>query len=69
MFDKFWVKRRKKYPEEPKYISLCYILEGSGEQRNIIENIFDKYMLVKKDYDLPERDQMIDYLFTIAKDK
>lgn len=69
MFKKHWDKRRKENPNEPKYISLCYILEGSGEDRNIIENIFLLYLTIKIDYDAGEEEEMINYLFKIAKDK
>ena len=66
-FDYFWKKRRKENEGEPKYISLCYILEGSGEDRDVLTQIFDKYM-TKNDFDVEERLEMIDYLFDIALD-
>ena len=67
MFKKFWDKRRKEN-SEPEYISLCFILEGSGEDRNIIENIFDKYV-PKNSFVEDERNEMVDYLYKIAKDQ
>lgn len=69
MFKKHWDKRRKEHSDEPKYISLCYILEGSGEDLNFITSTFDMYMLIDLDYDQPERNEMINYLLTISQDK
>lgn len=68
MFKDFWDKRRKENPGEPKYISLCYILEGSGENRKTIETIFESYMDEGEDYDSKEEIEMVNYLFTISKD-
>lgn len=67
MFDKFWQKRRKANPGEPKYISLCYILEGSGEDSAVIYEIFDEY-IPKEDFLPEEREQMIRYLIDISQD-
>lgn len=67
-FDSFWKKQRKIEPDDPKYISLCKILNGSGEDRKVITDIFNTYMTLA-DYDLVEKEGMIDYLFEIAKDK
>jgi len=67
MFDKFWNKRRKANPGEPKYISLCYILEGSGEDSATIYEIFDEY-IPKGDFLPEEREQMISYLREISQD-
>lgn len=68
MFEIFWNKRRKAHPDEPKYITLCYILEGSGEDRKTIETIFESYLDELIDYDNEEKIQMVNYLFTISKD-
>jgi hypothetical protein len=67
-FDYFWKKQRELEPGEPKYISLCKILQGSGEDYGVIEGIFMTYMTLE-DYDLPEKKEMLDYLFDVAKDK
>lgn len=67
-FDYFWKKQRALEPEEPKYISLCKILMGSGEDKKVIAEIFDKYMVDGEDYDYVERREMVDYLYEIAKD-
>jgi hypothetical protein len=69
MFEKFWDKRRKENPGEPKYISLCYILEGSGETLGVIQTIFESFLDEGIDYDSGEELEMVDYLFTIAKDQ
>ena len=67
MFNQFWQKRRKANPGEPKYISLCYILEGSGEESADIYEIFDE--CIPKDEFLPEeREQMVAYLCDISRD-
>lgn len=68
-FDYFWQKRRKENPNENKYISLCYILNGSGETGEGVHNIFLKYLVVGEDYDEPERNEMVKYLFKISKDR
>jgi len=68
MFNKFWNKRREEHPDEPRYISLCHLLEGSGEEEEVIEKYFDKYMEQDEDFVYSERDVMIDYLVVISKD-
>lgn len=67
-FKYFWDKQRKLEPNEPKYISICKIVQGSGEDREVLETIFDTYMEVVKDFDSPERKEMISYLIEISKD-
>ena len=67
-FDYFWEKRRKISPGEPRYISLCYILEGSGEKAREIYEIFDEYM-TKDDFLPSEREEMVLYLVDIAQDR
>lgn len=67
-FKHFWDKRRKENPGEPKYISLCYVLQYSGQDKTEIGNIFDTYMVVTKDYDSNERTEMVDYLVDISRD-
>lgn len=67
-FDYFWDKRRKMSPGEPRYISLCYILEGSGEKAREIYEIFDEYM-TKDDFLPSEREEMVLYLVDIAQDR
>lgn len=66
-FDYFWKKRRKSNSDEPRYISLCYILEGSGEESADIYEIFDEY-IPKEDFLPSEREEMIHYLIEISKD-
>lgn len=66
-FEGFWNKRRKANPDEPKYISLCYILEGSGEDATEIYEIFDEYV-PKEDFFPNEREEMVSYLIEISKD-
>lgn len=68
MFNTFWKKRRKDNPGEPKYISLCYILEGSGEGSAEIYEIFDEYM-DKADFLPKDREEMVLYLIDIAQDR
>lgn len=68
MFEEFWEKQRKIEPTEPKYISICKILQGSGEDRDVIEEIFKSHMEVGIDYDEDETKEMVDYLYEIAKD-
>ncbi len=68
MFNDFWNKRRKANPDENKYISLCHILEGSGEDKQEIEKIFLTYMTLE-DYDEVEMEEMVDYLLEISKDR
>lgn len=68
MFETFWNKRRKTNPGEPKYISLCYILEGSGETAAELYEIFDEY-IDKSDFLPSEREEMVAYLIDISQDK
>ena len=68
MFEEFWEKQRKAEPEEPKMISLCKILQGSGEYREEIERIFISHMKAGEDYDTPELGEMIDYLVELSQD-
>lgn len=68
-FDYFWKKRRKEYPAEARYISLCHILEGSGETPKALKVIFLMYMRLDEDYDLGEEGEMIKYLIKISKDR
>jgi len=69
MFETFWNKRRKLYPDENKYISLCHILEGSGETGDNIHQIFLQYIKEGEDYEESERNEMVKYLFKISKDR
>jgi hypothetical protein len=64
-FNNFWEKQRALEPDEPKMISLCKILQGSGEDKDEIEKIFHTYMKVTEDYDAPELEEMINYLLEI----
>lgn len=67
MFDTFWKKQRKASPDEPEYISMCKILEGSGQDAETIYELFDEY--IPKDAFLPkEREEMCQYLITISED-
>jgi hypothetical protein len=68
MFNKFWKKRREEHPDEPRYVSLCHLIEGSGEDEDKIEMYFDRYMELEEDYDYSGRDTMLDYLVIISKD-
>ena len=65
--EKHFNKRQKDNPGEPRYISLCYILEGSGEDSATIYEIFDEY-IPKGDFLPSEREQMVQYLITISED-
>lgn len=67
-FKYFWDKRRKLHPGEPKYISLCQILQFSGEEKADVTKIFLTYMKIGKDYDEKEAKEMIKYLVELAKD-
>jgi len=67
-FNDFWQKRRKLHPGEPKYISLCHILQFSGEDNVEVNKIFTTYMKVGVDYDEPEFKEMIKYLVDLSKD-
>ena len=67
MFQDFWEKQRKLAPDEPKMISLCKILQGSGEDRKEITKIFHTYMS-KEDFLPSEEKEMIDYLLDISTD-
>lgn len=66
-FDRHFDKRRKNNPEEPVYITLCYVLEYSGEEAPEVYEIFDEYM-PPDDFFLNEREQMVRYLIDISKD-
>lgn len=66
-FDYHWNKRRKKFPDEPEYISLCFVLEGSGAEAEEIYELFDEYM-PSDDFFLNEREEMCAYLIFIAED-
>lgn len=68
MFKRHWNKRRKINPGEPCYISLCYILEGSGEDEEKIEEYFNTY-IPKEEYDFEEKEEMVEYLKDIASDR
>lgn len=67
MFSIFWERRRNECPDEPKYLSLCSVLNESGEVKKVITVLFDRYMVEGEDYDEHERDEMIKYLVKIAK--
>ena len=67
-FEKHWNKRRKAHPDEPRYITLCYLLEGSGEEAVDIYELFDEY-IPKKDFLVSERETMVSYLIDIAQDR
>ena len=69
MFEDFWNKQRKLQPDEPKMISLCKILQGSGEDRKEIERIFYIYMKEGEDFDRFEDMEMINYLVWISEDR
>jgi hypothetical protein len=66
-FDKFWNKQRKNHPDEPEYISMCKILEGSGEESAIIYELFDEY-IPKDSFTPSEREIMVSYLIEKAED-
>lgn len=67
MFETFWNKRRKANPDEHPYHSMCYIVEGSGEDAETMYEIFDEY--IPKDlYTKEDREIMVAYLVDIAKD-
>lgn len=68
MFNKFWKKRREEHPDENRYITLCHLIEGSGEDEHKIEEYFLKYLEEEEDYDFSEKNAMIDYLIVISKD-
>ena len=66
-FEKHWNKRRKAHPDEPRYITLCYLLEGSGEEPAEIYELFDEY-IPRDDFFLNEREELCAYLIDIATD-
>ena len=68
MFKEFYDKQRLLEPDEPKYISICKVLQGSGEERAEIEHIFVSCMQVCEDYDTNEFEEMVSYLVEISKD-
>lgn len=68
MFNDFYNKQRELCPDEPKYISLCKVLQYSGEERPEIEHIFVSYMKEGEDYDRNEFEEMVSYLVEQAKD-
>lgn len=67
-FTEHYLNRRKDNPNEPKYISLCYVIEYSGDTKKEVEEKFDLVM-DSTDYDPEERETMITYLSEIAQDK
>ena len=68
MFEEFYNKQRKLEPTEPKYISICKVIQGSGADREEVEFIFNSIMVIGEDYDAPEFKEMVDYLVEISKD-
>ena len=68
MFDEFYNKQRKLEPDDPKYISICKVLQGSGEDKDVIEQIFTSHMNVGEDYDPDEWEELVNYLVEISKD-
>lgn len=68
MFDNYYQLRRDSHPYEPKYISLCFVLQGSGADKAEIKELFDFYMVEEEDYDKPERKEMIDYLVKVSNE-
>lgn len=68
MFDNFYSLRREANPDEPIFISLCFVIQYSGTDRDEVEQIFDTYMKVKVDYDKEEKKEMVDYLFKVAQE-
>jgi hypothetical protein len=69
MFADFYNKQREVEPNDPIYISLCKVLQGSGEDKEVIESYFNTYMKVGIDYDKKDRKIMVDYLFEQSKDR
>lgn len=68
MIDKYYTLRRESHEDEPIYITLCFVLQGSGAEREEVTDIFNVYMKEGEDYDKPEYDEMVDYLFKVAQD-
>jgi hypothetical protein len=68
MFDFFYQARREANPDEPIYITMCFVMQYSGTDRDEVELLFDTYMKVKQDYDKEEKKEMVDYLYKLAKE-
>ena len=60
-------KSSESHPEWGTYIHLCTIFQESGASRNVVKKAFLYYMPLEE-YDKNETDEMVDYLFKIAKE-
>lgn len=67
MIEQYFQWRRESNPEEPIYITLCFVLQESGAEREEIKDYFHTYMVEGIDYDEEEGGEMIDYLVKIAQ--
>lgn len=54
------------HPEWGTYIAMCRVLQESGCNRQEVTKLFNLSM-TKDDYDIEEKDELIDYLVKIAK--
>lgn len=66
-FDKHWNKHRKNNPDEAEYISMCKILQYSGEDSQTIYQLFNEY-IPKNSFLKEEREEMVKYLIEQAQD-
>lgn len=65
-FDHFYKKRRELFPGEAKYLCLCQLLNESMIDKEEVVEIFDRYLEEGVDFDQPEREEMVDYLYEVA---
>jgi len=68
MFDFFYQARRDQNPDEPIYITMCFIMQYSGTELDEVETLFDTYMKEGKDYDKHEKKEMVEYLYNLAQE-
>ncbi len=65
-FDRHWNKHRKNNPDEAEYISMCKILQYSGEDAESIYGLFTEY-IPKDSFTKKEREVMVKYLIEQAQ--
>lgn len=59
-------EEKELHPEWGTYISMCRVLQESGCSRQEVTKLFNDF-LPKQEYDIEEKEELIDYLVKIAK--
>lgn len=63
----WFLERNEEHPELGSYINLCYVLHTSGASKLECKKAFNE-LIPKDEYDLEEKQELIDYLYLKACD-